>query len=50
MPVKLLRDAPILAVAMTCALLLPTPEARADAIDGEWCRDGRHFVIDGRTS
>lgn len=21
--------------------------ARADAIDGEWCREGRHFVISG---
>ena len=21
--------------------------ARADAIDGEWCREGRHFVIEG---
>lgn len=28
------------------AALTATP-ALADAIDGEWCREGRHFVIEG---
>lgn len=28
------------------ALLVPAP-AWADAIDGEWCRESRHFKIDG---
>lgn len=26
---------------------LGTATARADAIDGEWCREGRHFAISG---
>lgn len=29
------------------ALLVTTVAARADAIDGEWCREGRSFKIEG---
>ena len=41
---------PARALLRLCALLLVlgfSPAAFADAIDGEWCRDGRHFRIDG---
>ena len=34
--------------ALTLSVLaLGAAVARADAIDGEWCREGRHFVIEG---
>ena len=35
----------ILGAAALLGLL--AAEARADAIDGEWCREGRNFKIDG---
>ncbi|MDX2156518.1 MAG: hypothetical protein SFW09_08405 [Hyphomicrobiaceae bacterium] len=34
--------------AVLALAALGAAEASADAIDGEWCREGRHFVIDGR--
>lgn len=37
-----------LAAVPTMLLLACTaPSARADAIDGEWCRENRHFQING---
>lgn len=30
------------------ALVLAAPAAHADAIDGEWCREGRSFKIEGQ--
>lgn len=35
------------AAAVALGLVLTAGSAWADAIDGEWCREGRHFVIEG---
>lgn len=36
------------AAAVAFAVLaLGADRAHADAIDGEWCREGRHLIIDG---
>jgi len=35
------------AVGVLGLLVVGAGGARADAIDGEWCREGRHFVIAG---
>ena len=35
------------AAAVAVGLVLTASPAWADAIDGEWCREGRHFVIEG---
>jgi len=35
------------AVLAALALLLGSPSAHADAIDGEWCLGASHFAIDG---
>ncbi|MGE0584707.1 MAG: hypothetical protein AB7O39_06170 [Flavobacteriaceae bacterium] len=36
-------------IATACGLLLAgwTHSALADAIDGDWCREGKHFRIEG---
>lgn len=40
--------APLSALVLGAALMLPSGEARADAIDGDWCRnDGRNMIIRG---
>lgn len=39
---------PFLGLAVCATMLLSAPAARADAIDGDWCRGaGRHFSIKG---
>lgn len=35
------------AFLLGAASLAVSSPARADAIDGEWCREGRHFLIEG---
>ncbi len=47
MSLKLLRRTAALAIATPLALVLAATGVRADAIDGEWCREGRNFIIDG---
>ena len=47
MPLIWVRQATAGAVAVALLVAIGTFEARADAIDGEWCREGRHFVIEG---
>jgi hypothetical protein len=35
------------ALALALGVCLAATPALADAIDGEWCREGRHFMIQG---
>ena len=42
-----MRTAVLAAALASLVLGLGAPQARADAIDGEWCRDNRHFMIQG---
>lgn len=41
------RRAMLGAAALLALVVVGAGIARADAIDGEWCRESRHFVISG---
>ncbi len=46
--VRIARGTVARSAALAALLLgLGSLAARADAIDGEWCREGRHFMIQG---
>jgi hypothetical protein len=44
---KLARSVTMCALLSIVLLAAGLTPAHADAIDGEWCREGRHFVIEG---
>ena len=41
------KQALALGLAAMAAVVLASPPAFADAIDGHWCREGAHFTIRG---
>ncbi len=43
-PRRIIGTASVVALA---ASIIAGTSAQADAIDGEWCREGRHFKIEG---